>query len=111
MSTTNQDQDQVLATFHANNIEAQSRFSGHDIFVVNGRGGRGVRGRSNNRNNDNGNERSEVKPICFNCGRDGHKSNNCRHPAVSKEDQDIAKAVAHQRKETVSKSGGPSGKK
>ena len=100
-----------LTTFHANNMEAQSHFSGHDMFVANSRGGRGGRGRSNNRNNNNSNERSEVKPICFNCGRDGHKSNDCRHPAVSKEDQDIAKAVAHQRKETVSKSGGPSGKK
>ena len=40
-----------------------------------------------------------------------NESNDCRHPAVSKEDQDIAKAIAQQRKEAVSKSGGPSGKK
>ena len=55
-----------LTTFHANNMEAQSHFSGHDMFVANSRGGHGGRGRSNNRNNNNSNERSEVKPIFMN---------------------------------------------
>ena len=81
------------------------------MFVANGRGGREGRGRSSNRNNNNSNAKSEFKPICFNCGTEGHESNDCRHPAVSKEDQDIAKAIAQQRKEAGSKSGGPSGKK
>ena len=83
------------------------------MFTTNWRGGRGG-GRSSNRGSNrsnNNNSKYEFKPICYNYGREGHKSNDCRHPAVNKEDQDIAKAVAQQHKEAVSKSGGPSGKK
>ena len=109
----------VTSTYNANNNDAQrsNNFSRHDMFITNGRGGRSG-GRSSNRGNNRSNSRSnssnsksEFKPICYNCGREGHKSYDCRHPAVNKEDQDIAKAVAQQRKEAVSKSGGPSGKK
>ena len=110
----------MTSTYNANDNDAQrsNNFLRHDMFISSGRGGR-VGGRSSNRGSSNSGNRgssnrsnnSNFKPICCNCGREGHKSNECRHPAVNKEDQDIAKAVAQQRKEAVSKSGGPSGKK
>ena len=104
---TIEDSFTVTSTYNANNLS--NNFSRHYIFITNRRGGRGG-GRSSNRSNSS-NSKYQFKPICYNCGREGHKSNDCRHPAVNKEDQDIAKAVAQQRKEAVSKSGGPPGKK
>ena len=34
-----------------------------------------------------------VRPICFNCGKDGHYKSVCRSTAVSEEEQQIAKTV------------------
>ena len=67
-----------------------------NVFLTNGRAGRGNKGRGRSSPNTN-----VIRPICFNCGKDGHKKSVCRSTAVSEEEQQIAKAVDAQRKEAA----------
>ena len=72
-----------------------------DMFVAGGRSGRGGRGsRPGNVNLP----KIHIKPICFNCGKDGHKAPECRSAAVDQSAQDVARAIAAQRTEAASTS-------
>ena len=67
-----------------------------DVFLTNGRTGRGNKGRGRSSPNTN-----VIRPICFNCGKDCHYKSVCGSTAISEEEQQIAKAVAAQRKEAA----------
>ena len=92
------------ASVHRINREDGMRHQSRiDMFVSSGRG----RGRSSmNSGRGRGTKPTEnsVVPICYKCGKEGHKSNVCRSTAASQEQQDIARAISEQRRETASKS-------
>ena len=67
-----------------------------DVFLTNGRTGRGNKGRGRSSPNTN-----VIRPICFNCGKDCQYKSVCGSTAISEEEQQIAKAVAAQRKEAA----------
>ena len=84
----------VASTYRINRHD--NKIQRADIFVTNGRAGRGNKGRGKPSQNTN-----VIRPICFNCGKDGHYKSVCRSTAVSEEEQQIAKAVAAQKKEAA----------
>ena len=88
----------------ADHIRHQNRV---DMFVAGGRSGRGGRGGRGGRIPSTG--KNHIKPICFNCGKDGHKAPECRSAAVDQSAQDVARAIAAQRTEAASSS--PSSRK
>ena len=77
-------------------IRSDNRVQIADIFLINGRAGRGNKGRGRSTPSAN-----VIRPICFNCGKNGHYKSVCRSTAVSDEEQQIAQAVAAQRKEAA----------
>ena len=98
------------SVFKVNREDLNRHQSRIDMFITSGRG-RGRMDSGRGRGKQNSPKSNTFKPVCFNCGREGHKSNVCRSPAVSSEQQDIARAVAQQRQDAASKSGGLQGNK
>ena len=86
------------STYRTNNNDRY--INRNDIFTFSGRGGRGRTGRGRNYENNN-----NIQYICYNCGKNGHRSFECRNPPATKEQQDINKAIAEQRKEAASNLG------
>ena len=84
----------VASTYRVN--RSDHRVQRADVFLTNGRAGRGNKGRGKPTPNAN-----MIRPVCFNCGKDGHYKSVCRSAAVSEEEQQIAKAVAAQRREAA----------
>ena len=88
------------STFRINRVDQQRYAQRIDVFSARGRSGRGGRG---GRGKVTTAPDTSFKPICFNCGKEGHLKSNCRSNAVSTHEQDIARAVAAQRKEACSR--------
>ena len=82
------------STFRVN--RSDNRVQRADVFLTNVRAGRGKKDRGRSSPNTN-----VIRPICFNCGKDGHYKSVCRSTTVSEEEQQIAKAVAAQRKQAA----------
>ena len=71
-----------------------------DVFSARGRSGRGGRG---GRGKVTTTPDTSIKPICFNCGKEGHLKSVCRSNAVSTQQQEVSRAVAAQRKEACTR--------
>ena len=70
-----------------------------DVFSARGRSGRGGRGGKGKVSTVLD---TAFKPICFN--KEGHLKSVCRSAAVSTQEQEVARAVAAQRKEACTRS-------
>ena len=89
--TTLEDAFTEASTFRVNradNVRHQSRI---DMFITGERNGGGGRGRGKQ------SAARGIKPICFNCGKDGHKAPDCRSTALDHSAQEVARAIAAQR--------------
>ena len=100
---TSLDEAYAEATAYKNTLANVTKSIRANIFAANGRG-RG-RGRANASGRGRGTSASSnIRPICFQCGRDGHYKSECRSSPVSEEEQLVARSIAQQRKESVKKS-------